>query len=243
MSTYLPEKRTLFLHIPRTGGTWSKFVMQTIGVPVKKWHQVGPFYRPKKHTILPHYGVLCLSEVDRVVTFVRRPVEHLVSLWRFCFSMYKLKTEWYKNITNRISPRLVEEAIWRWKPDFDEWLEEMLEEEPAWNTRWIERYVGPDGGEFCHYIGRQETLEADLEEVLGLLGYGDLWRRNYHKVGRELGDRRIHRISEKKAPIVTVTDEQRRRVERAERAMLRRFYGEDTIDRRVYRNFKTGEPT
>ena len=241
MSYYLPEKRALFLHVPRTGGTWIKEAMFQAGIPMNKWGRIGEPYRPKKHTIIPHIRPDLWARVGVVFAFVRHPVPYYVSVWRFATRSWADrpdKMQWA--VQERNDPAAINEAIFRWKPNFDEWLDEMLEEEPGWVTRWFERYVGPPGGEFCHFVGRTETIESDLERVMRMLGYGKQWDEKRERIAQ------IHhaknRIRSVKAPNVEVTDEQRARIERSERVTIRRFFGDETFEKRVYRNFSTGEP-
>jgi len=234
MSWYLPERRALLLHVPRTGGTWVKEALHVMGVPLEKWGKVCPLYRPRKHTILPHYHPTLLTKVDYIFAFVRYPVAYYVSVWRFTCRAVKIHPEkMQRDVFEQGDPAAINEAIRRWKPDFREWLLEMLEEEPGWATRWFERYVGPEGGEFCHFVGRTETLEEDTKHVAELLGYGDRWDENREAI------QAIHhaknRIRKLKAPNVEVPDDIVPLLERSERVMLRRFYGEGTKNRRVYR--------
>ena len=235
MSWYLPEKRALFLHVPRTGGTWIKEAVFQAGIPMQKWGKVGKRYRPKKHTILPHYRTELLAKIDHVFSFVRHPVDYYVSVWRFTTRSVEIWPEKMKTMVfEQGDPAAINEAILRWKPNFDEWLEEMLEEEPGWVTRWFERYVGPPRGEFCHYIGRTETLEQDVKEVMDILGYSDRWEAAREQIA--LIHHAKNKIREVKAPHVRPNDEQRERIERGERVLMNRFYGKESFHKRVYRN-------
>jgi len=242
MSYYLPEKKALFLHVPRTGGTWIKEAMYRGGIPMDKWGRVGEPYRPKKHTLIPHIRPELWGRVGLVFAFVRHPVDYYISVWRFTTRSWKNRPDEMHRLTKGNKQVIaISEAILRWKPDFSEWLDEMIEEEPGWATRWFERFVGPPKGEFCYFIGRTETLEQDTEDVLTKLGYGDLWNTRREQI-KEIRHAR-NKIRSIKAPPIEVTEEQRKRIERSERVLLRRFYGEDTFQKRVYRNFDTGEPT
>jgi len=241
MSYFLPEKKALFLHIPRTGGTWTKEAMFQAGIPMDKWGRIGEPYRPKKHTIIPHIRPDLLQRVGVVFAFVRHPVQYYVSIWRFATRSWKDRPEEMQwKVRERNDPAAINEAVNRWKPDFNEWLEEMLEEEPGWATRWFERYVGPPGGEFCHFIGRTETIEQDVEQVVRMLGYGDRWDEKRERIAMIRHAR--NRVRTAKAPHPEVTDEQRVRIERSERVLINRFLSEDTFENRVYRNFQTGCP-
>ena len=240
MSYYLPEKKALFLHIPRTGGTWVGAAMHLIGVPLHNWGRVCEMYRPRKHTILPHFRVDLLVRVDYVFTMVRHPVDYYVSIWRLTTRCEKIGPKRMKRLAFDLGdPAVINEAVIRWKPDFEEWLEEMLDEEPGWVTRWYERYVGPPRGEFCHYVGRTETVESDVGAVMHELGYGDRWEAGAEQ--RKLMRKARNRVREEKAPHVKIEGKLLERVLESERVVIRRFFSEETKDRRVYRK-RDGTP-
>jgi len=239
MSWYLPEKRALMLHVPRTGGTWVKEAMHLTGIPLLKWGTIGPQYRPRKHTILGHMHPELLTKIDYIFSFVRHPVDYYVSVWRFTTRSVDIWPEKMRLVFEQNNPAAISEGVLCWKPDFDEWLDEMLEEEPGWVTRWFERFVGPPRGEFCHFIGRTKTIEQDAKEVMNILGYGKNWNEARKQI--ELIHHAKNRIRETKAPHFKPTEEQRKRIERSERVTISRFFGEDTINKRIYRNQK-GEP-
>jgi len=241
MSYYLPERKALFLHIPRTGGTWVKEAMFQAKIPMDKWGRIAEPYRQKKHTIIPHIRPDLWAKVGVVFAFVRHPVSYYISVWRFTTRSWTDqpdRMQWAVRDRNDLA--VINEAIIRWKPNFNEWLDEMLEEEPGWVTRWFERYVGPLSGEFCHFVGRTESIEQDMEQVMSMLDYGNQWNEKREQIARIQHAK--NRVRNVKAPYIEVTDEQRKRIERSERVLLRRFYGEDTSEKRIYRNFQTGEP-
>lgn len=57
------------------------------------------------------------------------------------------------------------------RPNFSQWCYALTSAEPAWATRLFEQYVGPEGGEFCRFIGHTETIELDFCSIAGSLGY------------------------------------------------------------------------
>jgi hypothetical protein len=97
----------------------------------------------------------------------------------------------------------------------------MLENCPGWLTRLYELYCGPDYGECCHYIGRTETLAADLEEVLMFLGYDS------HVLKGTLDRIRRRRKHVSSIPAEETSSELEERLLRAERLVIKRFYGGD----------------
>jgi hypothetical protein len=215
--------------------------MVLAGLKVDNWGRVCEMYRPRKHTILPHYRPELLMQIKYIFTFVRRPVEYYISTWRFTTRSVVMRPEemdW--KAFDGSNPSAINEGVVRWKPDFEEWVEEMLEEEPAWMTRIVERFVGPHRGEFPHYIGRTETIEQDMERIMKIIGYEKEWTES--KGQRNKIKHAKNRIRGDKAPHVVMNEELQERVNRSERVHIRRFFGEDTVSKREYRNSE-GEPT
>jgi len=244
MSVFLTEKQALFLHVPRTGGRWVKRALLNSKIEIDlSWQwKASDFYRIPSHALLGHYRADCFARVSYVFAFVRHPVKLYSSFWRIGKSAISRHEEHTAKSYFANKMRRSIEALSRWKPNFDEWLDEMLEEEPAWATRMFERFVGPEGGEFCHFIGRTETLEQDMIQVMSILGYRLEWLRYYREEypkHRKRRRRKYHMTNV--IPEVELTPEQVKRIERSERVMIRRFFGEETFKKRVYRNFKTGE--
>lgn len=198
-------------------------------------------YRPRKHTILPHYDPALLTKVDFIFAFVRHPESYYKSVWRFTRRAVNVRPEEMKEWAfRRGNPSAINEAVNRWKPDFDEWIEELLENEPCWMTRWFERYLGPYRGEFCHFIGRTKTLEQDVEKVMELLEYGEQWGDAQPEIAKiVMAKNSVHLYQ---APLIKWKPDLLERMLRNERVLLRRFYGEETKWKRIYRNMTTGEP-
>ncbi len=106
-------------------------------------------------------------------------------------------------------------------PDFNVWVARMLKEEPLWYTRLAELYLGPEGAEFCRFIGRTETLADDFVEIMQKLGY--VWEiRRYGKRVMKLG--KVHRTKKR---IPEWDADLKTGVLETERKIIQRFYGEN----------------
>jgi hypothetical protein len=111
-----------------------------------------------------------MAKVNFVFAFVRHPIAYYESVWKWMSR---------KNYSRLIRKR------WRWHPHrtavmqyrrasgFNDWVCRMLKNRPCWYTRLVEQYVGPEGGEFCDFIGRTETLIEDFMLLLNELGYNE----------------------------------------------------------------------
>lgn len=217
-----------------------KRALVIIGIPLEKWASVCQLYRPRKHTILGHYDKGFLDRVDFIFAFVRHPADYYKSVWRFTQRAVNINAEkMERQIFQQGAQSSTNEAVCRWKPDFNEWMEDMLEEEPCWVTRWFERYVGPHRGEFCHYIGRTETLEQDAAEVMSLLGYEEQWKEAQPEIAKIVMAR--NGVRRCRAPLIEWDADLLKRMEFNERVAIRRFFGEESGAKRIYRNM-TGEP-
>jgi len=108
-------------------------------------------------------------------------------------------------------------------------VDAVIEEEPAWYTRLVETYTGPEGAELCEFIGRTESLEEDLELVLKELGYGEEVESRKHVV------KKLKRVNESNALVtVAFSPEVCDKVKRAEKVVVRRFYEGEKLWRRMY---------
>lgn len=222
MTRFLPESGALFQHIPRTGGTFVEDALTALEIRTTHWTKQRPGMA-KKHALLSHYHRKYMPDVKLVVAFVRHPVNYYASVWKYMRDS--------RNCSRRRLNRMIVKHSWHpfrragllFKPDFCEWMEAMLEDEPAWATRLMSLYVGPEGGEFCRFIGRTETLESDLIELL--IG-----------LGCKPDPRRLSALGRVNASVCSclIPDDLRERICREERVLIRRFYGPETSDRRWY---------
>ena len=161
MSFTTLDGKALFLHIPRTGGTWVSKLFVDLGIPI---HQVKhPDYTvPQNHFLFPHFPPGILDRVSFIWCNVRHPIAYYESVWK-----------WIAKVSEGMRRR------WRWHPhmsatrlwcdDFNVWVGRMLKSEPLWYTRLIEQYVGPQGGEFVHWVCRTTTLREDMKDILKIL--------------------------------------------------------------------------
>jgi hypothetical protein len=227
MARFLVESRTLFQHVPRTGGTFVEEVIDQSGIQCNRWiSKQDNRLCPKKHSLLAHYHRHQMALVDRVVCFVRHPVEYYSSVWRYLHDAAQFSKRWESGRMSALWRK------WRWhpfkqaarlyRPDFAEWTEAVIESEPCWATRLMSLYVGPEDGEFAAFIGRTETLEADLLEVLERLG---------HRIDEKLILGR-GRVNQSKTAPIPIPSELQERICREERVLIRRFYSPDTLDKR-----------
>jgi hypothetical protein len=213
MSLYLPDAKALFLHIPRTGGTWFESAMPKIGIETKYWrswlstsrhnHQLAA-----NHCLLSHYHPTELLNVERVFCFVRHPQAYYESVWKW-LGVGRLRSWW------RWHPFAAAKQLYT--PDFNEWVLLMIEQQPAWYTRLLLSYIGPNGGEHCFFVGRQERLVNDTASVLKKLGY-KLTRRQ-RKTLRQIG--LVNNITRR----VNWQPRVLRRMLATERLVEERFYG------------------
>jgi len=235
MSLYLKESRSLFHHIPNTGGHWIEKACCATGIKAHRRNVVVCQRRlktyTKLHPLLGFYNGEILSKIDFIFTFVRHPVNFYESVWR--------RIKMASNNAERYY------TWWSWHPyrevvkwcqqdfTFDDWLYWVLKEQPLWYTRLIESYIGPEGGEFCWFIGRTRTLIEDFFLVMNYLGYGDRLREHRKDV-LSLG-----RINPTRAPKIEWNPDLQKQVELSEKLVIQRFFSEETIGRRWYVPKKT----
>ncbi len=172
----------LFLHIPKTGGTWVTKVLRDAGlVRCSIGHRHGNL----EHVLAPGWQgpgrrlewfwkrALHLRTHPRPFTFcfVRHPLDWYESFYRY---KSQPKLDWIpdgeRDNFHRWHPNAVLNGLGRGEGtaarDFNEFVSAVMD-----------RYPGYVTALYCHYtfrpvdfVGRQETLRADLAEVLGRIG-------------------------------------------------------------------------
>lgn len=175
MSLYLEKSQTLFLHIPRTGGTWFEQVLNLNDVDhhrvICRRHEVAKMHAP-------------LVEIDRSeqkslksISFIREPVAYYESIWR-CF-------HWKWGDPERPSiDRFRRRYHSRWHPfkplfrlydaNFGTFVENCLREEPGFVTRLYEWFLGPPGIDWIDLVLKTEEISKTVPQLLAQLGEIDL---------------------------------------------------------------------
>jgi len=224
MARFLGDTNDFFLHIPRTGGSWIQKALDASKIRTFLWNSRRPSQIAMKHFLLGHIEYDSLAKLNRVFTFVRHPISYYESVWGWMMESKGSRNNW--RILKRYDwhPHLA--AINSFHPDFNAWLQSLLDKEPCWYTRLVEQYVGPQGGEFCDYIGRTETLTSDFFRILEWLGYSEQVVKHRDEV-EKLG--RINPSIRKPEWETSLVE----RVVHEERRVVKRFYGADE-HRRFY---------
>ena len=166
----------LFQHIPRTGGTSVEKCLADAGFPIRRVFAWGDRSVIKKHALLHHYTSRQRRHFQFIFAFVRHPVSYYESVWKWMDRVAgehkSLKTRRW--LFHRYSWHPFTDPCRFYHHEFGVWVKRMLKNEPAWCTRLFESYVGPEGAEICHFIGRTEYLERDLNIALGTLGLKEI---------------------------------------------------------------------
>src|SRR5262245_7193832 len=84
MSVYLRQTGALFLHIPKTGGSWVEHTLEQSGFEIDQADTIeGVTYR---HSLLS----MIRREQSFVFTFVRHPLLWLESWWKFQAGIWEI---------------------------------------------------------------------------------------------------------------------------------------------------------
>lgn len=190
-----------FIHIPKTGGTWATHAMIEARIPLREPEVENPHddYAAKGHAQL---GDLPDADVF-TFAFVRHPLDWWRSFWG-----HRMREGWIYP-EHEIDSRAASE-------DFDDFIDQVVRNLPGWLGEFYERYVGPPAQPIS-FIGRFESLADDLEQALALAGVDydtDALRRSPR---RNEGDYETFPAEYR--------PDLRRRLERAERHAIKRFYG------------------
>jgi hypothetical protein len=178
---FLLKNGAVFLHIPKTGGTWIKHALEDLDlIEAPLGHQHADwehaFWHDKLHSDLKvvRYIVRRAIRSPRAqprshpdcfkFCFVREPLRWYESYWRFMQSM-----EWnWKSWGDEKDP-------YKWHPcaminslgsgDFNEFIHNVNRKRPGFVTEMYGWYVRPGIG----FVGRQEYLREDLMTALTLM--------------------------------------------------------------------------
>jgi hypothetical protein len=210
MAIRILPSNALFLHIPKTGGTWVGQALAHCGVALEQAETIaGVTYR---HPVLP---MVQLTH-PFVFTFVRHPLSWYESWWKFMAGIWPI----------------FEPGVWHPQrdlekcrsDDFSEFIRLCIEHEPGYVSRMYEWYIGPPGHEFVNFIGRHESLVEDLVRVLLLLGH------QFDE--RALQNHQPENVSLKRCGEPIWDSRLKRRLLELEAPAIRRFYS-DRIDPRT----------
>lgn len=141
--------KSIFLHIPKTGGNWVRKVL---------WHNNLEAVRTdpaaEKHTPLYWVDRRYRSNRQFIFTFVRHPI-----LWLGSYFSYQSVRDW----------RAIPEILLPRATTLDEFLYLVAQRCPGVLTDFFQRYTGPPDNTIS-FVGRQENLRADLKTAMDRAG-------------------------------------------------------------------------
>jgi len=140
MPTVLPK--SVFYHIPKTGGTWVTEVLKGIGGERVQVEGTHPYNITKEHATPLVYRTQKFK-----FAFVRHPVSWYQSMWKF-----RANNKWQY------------ESVFDVKLPFTEWVRHFLKQHPGIYSEIVREFEGVD------FMGRQENLRADLLKALEMSG-------------------------------------------------------------------------
>lgn len=155
MALLLP--RSLFFHIPKTGGSWVRRAVKRAGIPADEVIPDVPAARLQPGDLI-HALPMQLQIRNRFrFAFVRHPLTYYQSYWS-----YRMKVGWdpERNVVDR---------KYR-SDDFETFVRSVLAKVPdGWVSAVYERYLGTDFLGF-DFVGQMERLSDDLVVALTFAG-------------------------------------------------------------------------
>ena len=138
--------RAIFLHIPKTGGTWV----------TRYFRETNMSHNVEDLELAAHIN-------GKVIRELRPNTEDLC----FCFVRHPLT--WYRSywqMRNTLTPNdrhvpFIDSIV---DLPFHQFIEAILDQHPNWLTQFFDDYI-----ERCRLIGKQENLRNDLDNILKLL--------------------------------------------------------------------------
>ena len=152
-------RRSVFYHIPKTGGTWVKVAMKEAGLQTHATRNITaahPFNLKRAHATP---DIVRPKDVAGKFSFcfVRRPVAWYRSYWSFRSRKGARRDEKFP-------------ADGVWSDDFDQFVNNCLDLYPSGFVSTLYQFYTGLNGERVDFIGRQEHLADDLVRSLGMAG-------------------------------------------------------------------------
>jgi hypothetical protein len=178
---FLLKNGAVFLHVPKTGGTWIKHVLEEldlIAAPLGHIHNDWDraFWHDKMHGDLKVLKYI----FRRVLRSPRAQARIQPDCFKFCFIREPLR--WYESYW-----RFMQALDWNWKtwgderdpykwhpcamvntlgsPDFNTFMHNVNKKRPGFVTEMYGWYVRPGIG----FVGKQERLPRDLSTAFSLM--------------------------------------------------------------------------
>lgn len=153
MTALLLAPRALFLHTPKTGGTFVVTALSELGIVAARPRFLRHRYRdhPRLVDVKLHRR---LPRKRFTFGFVRYPPDWWRSYWA-----YRMQTGWVRELDHAIQAT-----------DFATFVEKVLRHTPGGASKLMEAYVGSGPGQI-DFVGRREYLLEDLLKALNLAGY------------------------------------------------------------------------
>jgi hypothetical protein len=210
MGVYL--KKSVFYHIPKTGGTWvAKNLFDNVKGPKRN------FWRHHRGVTHPHIdkkGVGHLLRGPHIppsardtkkfkFSFVRHPLTWYMSLWKYRTRDGALRHQWRDRDSSDFSKKCA-------KNDFNEFIDAVIEHFPGYYSEVVKQFESVD------FMGKQENIREDLVKALTLAGeeFNEDKVRNYKgeslKIGRKVD--------------IKYTPEQEKKILEIEKYVIDKYY-------------------
>jgi len=162
VAIFLPQSKSVFYEIPKTG---TSFVRNFLLTQKIKFEEMFPI----RNSCQRHSPWYCydLTGVDHTFASIRYPMNWYVSYWRFHRPTEDIgfePTRFYIHRPLHLQGKVLGK-------DFNEWMQMVMDTEPAFYTRMVEQFLGPEGCPQVTDIIRLENIESELRDVLEKLGY------------------------------------------------------------------------
>jgi Sulfotransferase family len=147
----LYNERLLFIHVPKTGGTWATHALRGAGVEFE------PVYKPIGPDTTRHH-----------------PTREEISVTgRFTFAFVREPLSWYGSLYNYRRQKRFNDGSFPGErfldSEFPDFLAQMVKHHPGFVSTVYESFCGPPQDEI-DFIGRYERLTDDLVRALQMAG-------------------------------------------------------------------------
>lgn len=180
MAIKLEDQSVAFYEIFKTGTTFVREALNAANIKYKNMIPLSHFQKDilkkpdyEKCGYYRHSPWWAYKYVQTKYCIVRHPIPWYESVWKFFkdFKSCNVQLSYWQRLTiTGKQPTTLDDSEKVIEPDFNDFIQRIIEKHPAIYTSMVEQFVGSDYS-LMNKVIKTETLNQDLYKILVKLGY------------------------------------------------------------------------